>query len=97
MNGAQGYARVWNDPQDQADCKPSRLDGVAGVISRPSTGSAPVSSPTVPSSSRIGASALRSSKIVKGSTLKIYPGAPHGLPSTKKDQVNADLLAFFKA
>jgi len=45
----------------------------------------------------IGASALLSSKIVKGSTLKIYPGAPHGLPSTLKDQVNADLLAFFKA
>jgi non-heme chloroperoxidase len=45
----------------------------------------------------IAASALLSSKIVKGSTLKIYPGAPHGLPSTKKDQVNADLLAFFKA
>jgi len=45
----------------------------------------------------IGASALLSSKIVKGSTLKVYPGAPHGLPSTLKDQVNADLLAFFKA
>jgi non-heme chloroperoxidase len=44
----------------------------------------------------IGASALLSSKIVKGSTLKIYPGAPHGLCSTHKDQVNADLLAFFK-
>ncbi len=45
----------------------------------------------------IGASAMLSSKIVKGSTLKVYPGAPHGLPSTHKDQVNADLLAFFKA
>jgi non-heme chloroperoxidase len=45
----------------------------------------------------IGASALLSSKIVKGSTLKVYPGAPHGLPSTLKDQVNADLLAFCKA
>jgi len=33
----------------------------------------------------------------EGSTLKVYPGAPHGLPSTHKDQVNADLLAFFKA
>jgi non-heme chloroperoxidase len=44
----------------------------------------------------IGASALLSSQIVKGSTLKIYPGAPHGLCSTLKDQVNADLLAFFK-
>ncbi|MCW3098703.1 MAG: Alpha/beta hydrolase [Chthonomonadaceae bacterium] len=45
----------------------------------------------------IGASALMSSKIVKGAILKIYPGAPHGLPSTHKDQVNTDLLAFFKA
>ncbi len=42
----------------------------------------------------IGASAHLSSKIVKGATLKIYPGAPHGLCSTRKDEVNADLLAF---
>jgi len=45
----------------------------------------------------IGASARQSSRIVKGATLKIYPGAPHGLCSTHKDQVNQDLLAFFKA
>jgi non-heme chloroperoxidase len=45
----------------------------------------------------IGASALLSSKIVTGATLKIYPGAPHGLCATLKDQVNADLLAFCKA
>ena len=45
----------------------------------------------------IGASALLSSKIVKGATLKIYPGAPHGMCSTLKDQVNADLLAFISA
>jgi non-heme chloroperoxidase len=44
----------------------------------------------------IGASALRSSKLVKSATLKIYPGAPHGLCTTHKDQVNDDLLAFFK-
>ena len=42
----------------------------------------------------IGASALLSSKIVKGATLKIYPGAPHGIPSTLKDRVNEDLLTF---
>ena len=30
-------------------------------------------------------------------TLKVYPGAPHGMCSTLKDQVNSDLLAFFKA
>jgi len=45
----------------------------------------------------IAASALLSSKLVKGSTLKIYPGAPHGLCSTHKDLVNADLLAFLQA
>jgi non-heme chloroperoxidase len=42
----------------------------------------------------IVASALLSSKIVKGSTLKIYSGAPHGMPSTLKDRVNEELLAF---
>ena len=42
----------------------------------------------------IGASALLSSKIVKGATLKIYPGAPHGMCSTLKDRVNEELLAF---
>jgi len=45
----------------------------------------------------IGASALLSSMIIKKATLKIYRGAPHGLCSTIKDQVNEDLLAFFKA
>jgi len=45
----------------------------------------------------IGASALLSSKIVKGAILKVYPGAPHGLATTLKDRLNADLLAFFKA
>jgi non-heme chloroperoxidase len=44
----------------------------------------------------IGASALLSSKLVKGSTLKVYPGLPHGMCSTHKDQINADLLAFIK-
>jgi non-heme chloroperoxidase len=44
----------------------------------------------------IGASAQLSSKIVKGATLKIYPGAPHGMCSTHKNQINEDLLAFFK-
>ncbi|HEX7616979.1 MAG TPA: alpha/beta hydrolase, partial [Thermoanaerobaculia bacterium] len=42
------------------------------------------------------ASAMLSSRLVKGSKLKIYPGAPHGLCSTHKDQINADLLAFLK-
>lgn len=42
----------------------------------------------------IVASALLSSKIVKGSILKVYPGAPHGMPSTLKDRVNEELLTF---
>jgi non-heme chloroperoxidase len=44
----------------------------------------------------IGVTALLSSKIIKGATLKVIPGAPHGMCSTLKDQVNAQLLAFFK-
>jgi len=34
--------------------------------------------------------------MIKDAVLKVYPGAPHGLCSILKDQVNADLLAFFK-
>jgi non-heme chloroperoxidase len=45
----------------------------------------------------IGASAMLSSKIVKNSKLKVYPGAPHGMCTTHKDQVNEDLLAFVKS
>lgn len=41
-------------------------------------------------------SALLSSKIVKGSILKVIHGAPHGMPSTLKNEINAELLAFFK-
>jgi non-heme chloroperoxidase len=44
----------------------------------------------------IGASALKSSKLVKDATLKVYPGAPHGLFTTHKDQFSADLLAFLR-
>jgi non-heme chloroperoxidase len=42
----------------------------------------------------ISAAAMLSSKIVKGAILKVYPGAPHGLCSTLKDQVNQELLQF---
>ena len=44
----------------------------------------------------IGAAAFLSSKLVKGATLKVYPGFPHGMCSTHKDVINADLLAFCK-
>jgi non-heme chloroperoxidase len=42
----------------------------------------------------IGAAAMLSSKIIKNATLKVYAGAPHGLCSTLKHQINGDLLAF---
>jgi non-heme chloroperoxidase len=45
----------------------------------------------------IGASAHAAVKIAPKAQLKVYPGAPHGLCSTHKDRVNADLLAFLKA
>ena len=45
----------------------------------------------------IADSALLSAKLVKGSTLKVYPGLPHGMCTTQKDQINTDLLAFIKA
>jgi non-heme chloroperoxidase len=45
----------------------------------------------------IGAAGLASAKLVKGSTLKVYTGAPHGITDTHKDQLNADLLAFLKS
>jgi len=38
-----------------------------------------------------------SAKLLKKSTLKIYPGFPHGMPTTNADQINADLLAFIQA
>ena len=45
----------------------------------------------------IGASALMSAKLVAGAKLKVYPGAPHGLTDTHKDQLNADLLQVLKS
>ena len=45
----------------------------------------------------IANSALKSSKIVPNAELKIYPGAPHGLTVTHRDQFNADLLAFLRS
>jgi non-heme chloroperoxidase len=45
----------------------------------------------------IDAAAKAAVKLVKNATLKIYEGAPHGLPTTHKDKLNADLLAFLKS
>ena len=44
----------------------------------------------------IGASALLSSKIIKNATLKVYKGAPHGMCTTHKQQINEELLGFLK-
>lgn len=45
----------------------------------------------------IGASAMKSSKLIRNAELKIYKGAPHGMCTTLKDRVNEDLLAFINA
>ncbi len=45
----------------------------------------------------IAASAMLSSKQIRGAQLKVYKGAPHGLCSTEKDRVNADLLEFIRS
>jgi len=45
----------------------------------------------------IQASAMLSSKLIKGAVLKVYKGAPHGMCTTLKDKVNADLLEFIEA
>ena len=44
----------------------------------------------------IGASAMLSSKLVKGATLKVYPSLSHGMCTINRDQINADLVAFIK-
>jgi non-heme chloroperoxidase len=45
----------------------------------------------------IAASAMLSAKIVKGATLKIYKGAPHGMCTTDKDRVSEELLSFLRS
>jgi non-heme chloroperoxidase len=44
----------------------------------------------------IRAAALQSAKIVKNAKLKVYPGFPHGMPTTHAEQINADMLEFFE-
>jgi non-heme chloroperoxidase len=44
----------------------------------------------------IADSAMLSAKIVRGAKLKVFDGAPHGMCTTHKDQVNAELLSFIK-
>ena len=44
----------------------------------------------------IGASVMLSSKIVKNAKLKVYESGPHGMCTTRKDEINQGLLAFVK-
>jgi non-heme chloroperoxidase len=45
----------------------------------------------------IDAAARRAVKMIKGASLKVYPGGSHGLCSTDKDEIDSDLLAFLRA
>jgi non-heme chloroperoxidase len=45
----------------------------------------------------IAATAELAAKMIRGATLKVYPGAPHATCATHVDQVNADLLAFIRS
>ncbi|WP_157271726.1 alpha/beta fold hydrolase [Azohydromonas aeria] len=45
----------------------------------------------------IANSAQKAVKLVRNATLKVYPGAPHGLAATHKDQLNQDLLRFIQS
>jgi len=41
--------------------------------------------------------ALLQTKLIKNSTLKIFPGYPHGMLTTHADVINPDLLAFIRS
>jgi non-heme chloroperoxidase len=45
----------------------------------------------------IDTTARAAARLIRNATLKVYPGAPHGLTDTHKDQLNADLLAFIRS
>ena len=42
------------------------------------------------------AAGAKATKLIKDAKLKVYPGAPHGMCSTHKNEVNSDLLAFIR-
>ncbi len=44
----------------------------------------------------IDAAARAAAKLIRGATLKVYPGAPHGITDTHKEQLNGDLLEFLR-
>lgn len=44
----------------------------------------------------IATTGMRSAKLVRDATLRVFPSAPHGLVSTHQEQFNEDLLAFIR-
>lgn len=48
-------------------------------------------------SAPLATTAQLSVELIPNSRLKVYPGAPHGLPLTHVELLNADLLAFLQA
>ena len=71
----------------------NRPDGRSKEIRHPNTHHARDDDQMVP----IAASAMASSKLIKNAQLKVYKGGAHGMCTTQKEDVNAGLLAFFKA
>jgi non-heme chloroperoxidase len=79
--GAYDCIKVFSETDFTEDCK--QIDVPALIIHGDDDQIVP-----------IAASAMLSSKLIKNSELKIYKGGPHGLPSTMKDTLNADLSEF---
>jgi non-heme chloroperoxidase len=84
FKGAYDCIRVFSETDQTEDCR--KIDVPTLIIHGDDDQIVP-----------IGASASKSSKLIKGSTLHVYKGAPHGLTATHQDEFNADLLAFLKA
>ncbi len=83
FKAAYDCIRVFSETDQTADCK--KIDVPTLIIHGDDDQIVPMV-----------ASAAKSSKLIKNSTLKVYPGAPHGLTATHQDEFNADLLAFIK-
>jgi non-heme chloroperoxidase len=45
----------------------------------------------------IGAAARASARLIQHATLRVYPGGPHGLADTHKEQIKPDLLSFLRS
>jgi non-heme chloroperoxidase len=84
LKGAYDCVKVFSETDLTEDCK--RIDLPTLIIHGDDDQIVP-----------IVASAMKSSKLIKDAQLKVYPGAPHGISTTHKDEFNADLLAFLRA